>query len=244
MRTAVLSDAKTVECVKDQRSKAILAAYIKSIYDPSTAEMNYIQRYYALASRGVFALEQPDHPIYKQPEVQAVFKGKFPELDVPRMRNGKKSGLPPVEIQQMLDAAQKCNAWRNAEYMLLSTEMMLGLTPVLTPFVARTFFKSPYAFYLSSLIIASAVLLLLWRRKHALPIIMAMCVGIYLSMVFVVALKQGGEDRYTDTVEPMFVLGVAIASAVLCSELMPQLTYCVGMRLKQAFRWLPSVIGR
>jgi ABC-type Fe3+-siderophore transport system permease subunit len=123
----------------------------------------------------------------------------------------------------MLDAAGKCNLWRNIDYMMLSTKMMLGLTPVLTPWVTRKFFNYPYAFYISALLIVSAVLLLLLRRRYSLATIIVICVGIYLGMVFIVALKQGGENRYTDTVEPMFVLGVAIAASVLCQELLQRL---------------------
>src|SRR5262249_10883194 len=168
-----------------------------------------------------------------------LFKGDF--LDrLPRLPDGRRSGLPPVEISRMLVAAQACNARRNIDYMLLSTQMMLGLGPPLTPYVTRTFFTSRYTFYVSSLLLISAALLLLRQRRHGLLIVMTMSAAIYVSMVFIVALKQGGEDRYTDTVEPMFVLSVAIAAAVLGAKLIDLLARNASGRWKQVFRWLPS----
>jgi hypothetical protein len=43
--------------------------------------------------------------------------------------------------------------------------------------------------------------------------------AIYLGMVIIVAMKQGGESRYTDIVEAAYVLATAIACAALMQGL-------------------------
>jgi hypothetical protein len=69
-------------------------------------------------------------------------------------------------------------------------------------------------------LIILALVILTFVRNYAFSILILLCVGIYLGMVFIVAMKQGGESRYTDIVEPFYVLATAMACAALIQEML------------------------
>jgi hypothetical protein len=87
-------------------------------------------------------------------------------------------------------------------------------------------------FYLSAIIIAMAVVRLTLVRRLDLAILILYSAAIYLGMVFIVAMKQGGESRYTDIVEPAYVLATAIA----CASLMQGLVDCALLFVSGRYR--------
>jgi hypothetical protein len=213
MRAAMFSDQQTVDCVKDHDAKTVLSAYMGSIYaEPSLKAQaaslrNDIDRYYAFSLANIHRLNLPNHPIYKDPSIKPLLDGA--------------SGLLPNElVDRMARAAGRCNVWRDAQFFILTTRMMLGLTPVLTPHAPRYFFKTRYTFYVSALMIALALMMLCHMRRYRAAVLIALPVAIYFVMVFIVAFTQGGEARYTITVEPLYVLSVAIACSLIFQALL------------------------
>lgn len=211
LRTAMFSDQETVNCLTDPELKVILSAFVKSIdEDPEIQRQapnmrNDIDRYFVFALANIYRLYLPAHPIYTNPAVK-------PFLD--------SSGvLPNSLVYRMVNAAGACNFSRSVRFFILTTRMVLGLTPVLTSHAPRKFFQFPWVFYLSATLIAMAVVSLTLVKKFELAILILYSAAIYMGMVFIVALKQGGESRYTDIVEPAYVLATAIASAALVQEL-------------------------
>jgi len=203
LRTAILSDVKTVECVEPHDSKTILAAYLRSIYTPSLEKMDYLNRYYAFAIANSYRLNKSNHPIYDEPEMRS--------FDRP---------LSSTDINRMLQAAEKCNFWRNIDYIVFATKGVLGLSPVQAPQIERHFFKYSYALYLALAAIGLSIFLLILQRRYAFAFMISFCTAVYFSMILIVALKQGGESRYIDVVEPVFVLAIAMACSALCQELL------------------------
>lgn len=221
LRTAMFSDDATVECVQDKNAKVVLSAYIKSIYDEPSIQAqaanirNDIDRYYVYALANIYRLNLPNHPIYKNSAIQ------------PLLSDGL---LSDELIASMSNAAGRCNLWRSVSFFILTTKMILGLTPVLTAHAPRYFFAYRGMFYLSSLLIVVALAMSIHRGRYALPFFIILSIGIYFILVFIVAAKQGGEARYTNTVEPLFILGTAVACAYLVEGALTFVLGASGMR--------------
>jgi hypothetical protein len=201
LRAAIFSNQRTVDCVAGKDVKTVLSAFIKSAEKVSAIDQrvvnNDIDRYYLMGTSSIYWVNLPTHPIYQDETIK-------PYLN--------KVGLLPNDlVARMLQEAGSCNRWREIGFFVLTTKMVLGLTPVLNPDIRRQFFATSYSFYLSAFILAIALGMLIGRQKYELSLIIGLSAAIYLAMVFIVAATQGGEDRYTFVVEPLFVLSVALA---------------------------------
>lgn len=218
LRTAVLSDASTADCIADPSERRLLSLYLASIADkthsPATAGANYVRRYFDFGLANSYRIWMPDHPIYRQPGIAQL-------LD-----DGQ---LPVPLINRMLASAFRCNLARNVEYTAYNTAMMLGLTPVITPHAPHYFFKSIWVLPVSLALLLSAGLLAFRRSDSAAFIAITVPVLFYFGTIAIVALKQGGEARYSRVVEPLFVLSVAIAVSYLVNAV-TQGTMKVGNR--------------
>lgn len=213
LRTAVISDQSTVDCVSDPESKLILGAYLNSIKDDTRFPIdpdnpgNYFRRYYDLA--GSWKINLAWHPIYREPGIGALVEAG--------------GALPDSAIRRMLAAAQKCNFWRNVSYSLFNVEFMVGLRTVDgSPYdsIRHYFFQSPIVFAVCAPIIIIALFSAFRRRDDWCLFLVGMPLLIYSGTVVVVALKQGAESRYSFVVEPLFVLS---ATAALATILVPLL---------------------
>jgi hypothetical protein len=212
LRTAVISDQSTIDCISDPESKLILSAYLQSVkgdtrfpVDPDKPE-NYFRRYYDLA--GSWKINLSWHPIYREPGIGALV-------------DPGSSVLPNSAIRSMLAAAQKCNFWRNLSYSLFNVEFMVGLRTVHgAPYdtIRHYFFQSPIVFAICAPIIVVALFGALWRRDGWCLFLIGMPLLIYFGTVLVVALQQGGEDRYSFVVELLFVLSAAGAVAAIVGQ--------------------------
>jgi hypothetical protein len=203
LRTAMFSDQRTVECVKDEDIKALLAAYINSINtEPTIREQaanirNDVDRYYVFALANIYRLNLPNHPIYKDGTISPLLNG---------------SGLLPADkIERLAHQASRCNLRRQTEFFILISKMTLGLTPVLTPHAPRNFFNHELAFYVSFLMIVLALIVQIYQRRYWMSVLISLPVSFYFLMLFIVSAKQGGEARYMSVVEPLYVLGTAMA---------------------------------
>lgn len=195
LRTAVLADQGTVDCVANPAERALLQAYVNTNEDAlksagiDSAATNYVQRYYALGN--VYRIYLKTDPIYRQPSIEHI------------LINGS---IPDGLISGMLDSAAHCDGWRNFIFSAINFAMMTGLTPVLTPFAPHYFFQSPYVFWLSATCILLVIAWSLAANNGRWLFLSAMPSALYFGTIVVVALEQGGEARYYSAVEPLYVL--------------------------------------
>lgn len=230
LRMAMFADQNTIDCVKGEELKTVFKAYVRSMHEDPVIKQHLpsvhtdIDRYYLFGATNMYRLEWVNHPIYQEAEIK------------PFLNSG---GLLPYPFMlRMIDASSRCNLWRNINFSILTTKMILGLTPVLTVWVPRNFFNYPHAFLFSATAIVLA-LGLLWRSsRHGLFMLIILSVTAYFCTVFIVAAKQGGEGRYTDIVEPIFIFAAGVACAVLIESVLTGAGRIIGCR-KQAST-LPS----
>jgi hypothetical protein len=210
-RVGMFSDERTIDCIKDADIKVVLSTYLKSIYsdeslkDAASAISNDLDRYYYIGINNLYRLDVRSHPIYK--------------IDAIKSYLDSRGLIPESLILKMVDEAGRCNFWRSAKFFGLVTAMTLGLTPQLTPHAPRKFFTYDFMFFIASGVITLALVTLLFSKEYSLASIILVSIGTYLLLLFIVALKQGGEGRYLDIAEPTFVLGTAIAVSALIERL-------------------------
>ncbi len=203
-RTAVISSQSTVDCVTDPNEKVLLGAYLESIKDKSKVPLdearpeNYFKRYYDFAMAGVYHLEVKAHPIYQEPGIAKILN--------------KRGDIPDELMGRTLASARSCNFWRNMEFSIFNVEFMLGLKSVQWPFAPpHYFFQSPLLSYVCISVIVVGLSIAAFRRHVWWLFLVGMPLLIYFMAIAIIALKQGGESRYSFIVEPLFVLS-AVAS--------------------------------
>lgn len=205
LRTAVLSDGSTVACIADPQQKKLLAAYLEAVNpettSPATGVENYVRRYYDLGRANAYRIWRPQHAIYRNPDTAAL-----------RDNTGT---LPAPLINGMIAAAGRCNLSSNIRYTLYNIAMMLGLTPVITPHAPHYFFIDSFIFPVSAILLLAGGLIACRRRDDWALFLVAAPVAIYAGTILIVAIKQGGEARYSGVVEPLFVLAVGAALSYL-----------------------------
>ena len=202
LRTAVLADPSTVDCVADPAQRSLLEALVNSNNDALKSVMkypasaNYVERYYALARGNLYRIDLKAHPIYRQPGIDRI------------LWNGS---IPDGLISGMLASAGQCDRLRNFVYSALNFAMMTGLTPVLVPAAQHFFFQSPCIFWISATCILLVIVWSFAARDGWWLFLSAMPSALYFGTIVVVAFEQGGEARYSFVVEPLYVL-----SALTC----------------------------
>lgn len=210
LRVAILSDESTIDCVQDPELKPLIGAYIYSAYNAPgvlgkwAAVHNDIDRYMLFGFGNVYRFNFPQNPIYSDPVVK-------PYL-------GPNGLLPSAVMGRAVAAAAACNRARDANFFVLVTKMVFGLTQPLTPHVPRRFFATERAFYISFWVLCAAIALALARGDLARTIIIAGLVVIHVLNVCIVGLKQGGESRYTFVTEPLYVAAFLFAAAYLLNS--------------------------
>lgn len=206
LRTAVLSDQATVDCITEPKNKLILSAWLRSIENdtrfPAGKLNDELRRYYDLAGLS-WKINLPEHPIYRERGIAALA--------------GQNGAMPTLTIRSMLLAAAHCNFGRNVAYSLFNVALMLGIVGD-APYeraVPHFFFWTPIIFFVCCPLIFAAIAIALGRRDGWHLFALGMPSLIYFGTVAIVALKQGGEARYSFPVEPLFVLSAAISFAVV-----------------------------
>jgi len=209
LRAAVLSDHETVSCVEGEQIKQVLGAYVRSINaDPSVEDKlskakTYIERYYIFALANSYRLDQPSHPMYKEEGIRQIVDASQGSV-----------------LARVVEAAANCNRWRNTDFTIQVVRTSFGIAPGMRPFTPSDFFNFPLSFYLSCVALLLALLVLVAEQRYTLVFLTAYAVSLHLAMVFIVALKQGGESRYTNTTEPLFILGAGMGGAAVIQTLL------------------------
>jgi len=219
LRTAVISDQATIDCVSDPSEKALLTAYLRSINGATSAkrsdgvERYYVQRYFDFALANSYRIDNfavadslgiagKEHPIYQEPGLA--------------LRDGQ---IPTELIHRMLRSAKACNVGKTIEFTAIKLAMMLGLTPDLSPVHApRFFFRSPWVFVESVLLILSAMGVAIVNRDGWRLGAISISPAIYFGTILIVAFEQGGEARYSYIVEPLFVFSAAVSASYLIEK--------------------------
>ena len=155
-RVAIFSDQqRTVDCVDGKEMKIVLSALYQIISKNSgigeIAVNSDIDRYYLMGLANVYDLNYRANPIYQDDTLR-------PYLD----QNGLLSQNDL--IARMAKEAGKCNRWREIDFFILTTKLILGLSPQ-NPNVRRQFFTAPYAFYLSAFFLTIAICMLILPAK-------------------------------------------------------------------------------